>query len=239
MIVHVNEILDERLSLHEFDVLVFPGGFSFGDDLGAGKAMASKLLHRRSRSGSLMRDEIERFLGEGKYLLGICNGFQILVKMGLLPNTKGVMEQEVTLAVNASGKFEDRWCRCIATVPWRTPFLWGISTIDLPVRHGEGRLVIRDDAVRETILAQGLACLQYGDPSGKPTLEYPYNPNGSELACAGLTDSSGQVLGVMPHPEAFLSVYNHPNWGRKLQQASSDEGEGLAIFRHIVEHIQR
>jgi len=239
VVAHVNEIFEERCSMHEFDVVTLPGGFSFGDDLGAGKALANKLLHKRSRSGGLIRDEIERFLGDGKYLLGICNGFQILVKMGLLPNTSGTMEQEVTLTSNASGRFEDRWCRCSATVPWRTPFLWGISALDLPVRHGEGRLMIRNATVREAIVTQGLTCLQYCDESGRPTDEYPCNPNGSELACAGLTDVTGQILGMMPHPEAYLSIYNHPNWGRKVNGASSDEGEGLAIFRSIVEHVKR
>ncbi|MCU0612245.1 MAG: phosphoribosylformylglycinamidine synthase subunit PurQ [Candidatus Eisenbacteria bacterium] len=238
-IVHVNDLFDERCSLVDFNVLAFPGGFSFGDDLGAGKALANKLLHRRTRSGTLFRDRLERFLADGNHVIGICNGFQILVKMGLLPNTRGRMEQEVTLAANRSGRFEDRWCRCTAAVPWRTPFLWGISAIDLPVRHGEGRLIIRDEGIRRSILENGLNCLSYCDAAGMPTDDYPLNPNGSELACAGLTDVTGQILGMMPHPEAHVSIYHHPDWGRKIAEASSDEGAGLAIFRNIVEHLNR
>ncbi|MBN1425528.1 phosphoribosylformylglycinamidine synthase subunit PurQ [Candidatus Fermentibacteria bacterium] len=238
-IVHLNEIFDESRSINEFDVLALPGGFSFGDDLGAGKALANKLLHKRTASGVRFRDEIERFLGDGKFILGICNGFQILVKMGLLPDTAGRGEQEVTLTLNERGRFEDRWCRCVASMPWRTPFLWGISAIELPVRHGEGKLVIRDEVVRHAILSQGLNCLTYCDDAGRPTDEYPHNPNGSQLACAGLTDSSGQILGMMPHPEAYLSVYNHPNWGSGTFDQSSEAGEGLAVFRNIVEHVNR
>lgn len=238
-IVHLNDLLDERLSIHEFNVMALPGGFSFGDDLGAGKAMANRLLHRRTPSGVRFRDEIERFLGDGKFILGICNGFQILVKMGFLPDIAGRSEQEVTLTVNDSGKFEDRWCHCVASVPWRTPFLWRISAIELPVRHGEGRLVIRDEGVREAILSLGLNCLSYADRDGRPTPLYPFNPNGSELACAGLTDTTGQILGMMPHPEAYLSFYNHPNWARTAPDPGHEAGEGLALFRNIVEHLDR
>ncbi len=235
-VVHVNDLLDERCSLHEFDVLALPGGFSFGDDLGAGRALANRLLYRRTRAGARVVAHIERFLGDGKFILGICNGFQVLVKMGLLPNLRGRWEQEVSLVPNRSGRFEDRWVRLAASVPWRTPFLWGITTIDLPVRHGEGRLVAHEETLA-AIEELGLNCLSYCDPSGRPTDEYPYNPNGSALACAGLTDPSGQILGMMPHPEAYLSSFNHPNW--EGTEASSTDGAGLALFRNIVEYLGR
>lgn len=239
VVAHVNELFDGRCSLHDFDVLTLPGGFSFGDDLGAGKALANRLLWRRDHRGRTFGSELERYLGDGKYILGICNGFQVLVRMGLLPNTRGLMEQEVTLAPNASGRFEDRWCRCAVTVPSRTPFLFGLSTLELPVRHGEGRLLIRDEATREAIVSNGLNCLTYIDDTGRPTMEYPANPNGSALACAGLTDLTGQILGMMPHPEAYLSLFNHPDWGRKVREGASEEGDGLAIFRAIVAHRAR
>lgn len=235
-LVHVNDLFQEQASLHEFDILALPGGFSFGDDLGAGKALANKLLFRRTRSGKSFRAELERFLGDGKLILGICNGFQVLVKMGLVPNTRGVWQQEVTLAPNASGRFEDRWCRCAANPS--NPLLGGLGTLDLPVRHGEGRVVFADEGVQEAVVDGGLSAMAYVDDEGKPTLDYPANPNGSQMACAALTDRSGQILGMMPHPEAFLTVYTHPDWPRLVRRGEGPEGHGLAIFRALVRRVR-
>ncbi len=240
-IVHLNQIFKEKVSIHEYDILNFPGGFSFGDDLGSAKVLANKFKFKQMASGKRFIDEIERFLSDGHYITGVCNGFQALVKMGLLPNVGGSFEQEVTLTHNDSGKFEDRWVTCKVNPAGPSPFLKGIDLIDLPVRHGEGKLIIGSDAVREEILNQNLNCLTYADENGNPTAEYPMNPNGSELDCAGLSDSSGQVFGLMPHPEAFLSMYNHPDWGkRKVHGKVEDEkGEGLAVFVNIVKHIEK
>jgi phosphoribosylformylglycinamidine synthase len=238
-IAHLNELFLERIRLQDFDILNFPGGFSFGDDLGSGKVLANKLRYKRLSSGKLFFDDLQSFLKDGKHVLGVCNGFQALVKMGLLPNIGGSFEQEVTLTRNDSGIFEDRWVGC-ATAPLRaSPFLTGIGRIRLPVRHGEGKLVIRDDRIRKEIVSRGLNCLSYCDESGRPTQRYPDNPNGAELACAALSDASGQVLGIMPHPEAYLSFYNDPSWPqlRRSGQADGDAGEGLRIFQNIVRHV--
>lgn len=239
-IAHLNDVFLEKVSLHEFDILHFPGGFSFGDDLGSGKVLANKMRFKRLKGGDLFFDHLERFLADGHYILGICNGFQALVKMGLLPNIAGKFEQEVTLTRNNSAKFEDRWVRCSAN-PNVTPFLTGIERIDLPVRHGEGKLVMRDSAIEKAVVEKGLNCLTYVDGQGNPTGDYPANPNGSALHCAGLTDPTGHVFGLMPHPEAFLSLYNHPEWPTKKRHDPQlgDDGEGLAIFRNIVNHIAR
>ncbi len=241
VIVHLNDILVEGCSIHDFDVLNFPGGFSFGDDIASGKVLANKILHKKLPSGRTFIDEIRLFLDHKKYILGVCNGFQVLVKMGLLPDVFGNMDQEVTLTRNDSGKFEDRWCFCNVSPDTNSPFLQGIDRLSLPVRHGEGKLIFKNAALRQTILDHGLNCLSYADPDGEPTDQYPFNPNGSELNCAGLSDKSGQILGLMPHPEAFLSLYNHPNWGRLLRQnpEMSEEGEGLQIFKNIVAHIKQ
>ena len=238
-IVHLNDILVEGFSIHDFDVLNFPGGFSFGDDIASGKVLANKILHRKLRSGKTFIDEIRKFLEQKKYILGVCNGFQVLVKMGLLPDVFENLDQEVTLTRNDSGKFEDRWCVCKVSPETNSPFLQGIEQLPMPVRHGEGKLIFKDEAVRQTILEHGLNCLSYTDVEGNPTDEYPLNPNGSELNCAGLTDKSGQILGMMPHPEAFLSLYNHPNWGQLKRQNPdmSEEGDGLRLFKNIVAHI--
>ena len=235
---HLNDLFVGRAALEEYDALALPGGFSFGDDLGSGKVLANLVRLRRLDSGRTLLDELERFLGDGKLVLGICNGFQVLVKLGLLPNAGGRWEQEATLARNDSGRFEDRWCEHVVSPRSRSPFLAGLERIRLPVRHGEGRLVVRDERVREAIVERGLDCLAYADHDGRPTGRYPENPNGSELACAALSDPSGQVLGMMPHPEAFLSLYNDPTWPQlRRAGARSEEGQGLRIFHNAVRHV--
>ncbi len=239
-IVHFNELLAGVRSVRGYDVVNFPGGFSFGDDLGAGKALANKMRFCRLAGGRTLLDEIAAHLQAGGFVLGICNGFQVLVKCGLLPNVGGNLEQEVSLIVNDSGKFEDRWVHCRAEQPPHTPFLKGVNILALPVRHKEGKLVLRDDHIRAAILDQGLCALRYCDPDGKIATEYPARPNGAALSCAALTDPAGRVLGMMPHPEAYLSSYNHPDWARRRAAAGgSEEGEGLRLFRNIVDHIRR
>jgi phosphoribosylformylglycinamidine synthase len=233
-------VLHGHVSIHDFDILNFPGGFSFGDDLGSGVVLANKLRYRQTgASGRTLLDDIRQFIADGKYVLGICNGFQVLVKLGLLPNLGGDVTPEVTLTHNASGRYEDRWVTLRVNPAASTPFLKGIDTMEVPVRHGEGRLVVPDAATARAIEAAGLNCLSYIDANGDGTSQYPLNPNGAALNCAGLTDPTGQVFGLMPHPEAFLSAYNHPDWARRkrLRLGASEEGEGLRIFRNIVEHI--
>ncbi|MDB5233717.1 MAG: phosphoribosylformylglycinamidine synthase [Hymenobacter sp.] len=239
-IVHLNQVLHGQVSIHDFDILNFPGGFSFGDDLGSGVVLANKLRYRQTGAdGRTLLDDIKQFIADGKFVLGICNGFQVLVKLGLLPNLAGTVTPEVTLTHNASGRYEDRWVTLRVNPKASTPFLKGIDTLEVPVRHGEGRLVIPDAAISAAIEAGGFNCLSYLDANGDGTGVYPFNPNGAALNCAGLTDPTGQVFGLMPHPEAFLSAYNHPDWARRRRQnpSASEEGEGLRIFKNIVEHI--
>ena len=160
--------------------------------------------------------------------------------MGLLPNTNHDFEPEATLSNNNSGKFEDRWVYCKVNNASKTPFLKGIDVMALPARHGEGKLIFMDDAMRATVTEQGLNCLTYCTADGTETSEYPANPNGADLNCAGLTNPTGQVLGLMPHPEAYLSLFNNPNWGqiKRNNPEISEDGEGLKIFTNIVEHIK-
>ena len=238
-IVHLNQVLHGQVSIHDFDVLNFPGGFSFGDDLGSGVVLANKLRYRQTGAdGRTLLADIRQFIADGKFVLGICNGFQVLVKLGLLPNLGGDVTPEVTLTHNASGRYENRWVTLRVNPAAATPFLKGLTTLEVPVRHGEGRLVVPDAATRAAIEAAGLNCLSYVDANGDDTAVYPFNPNGAALNCAGLTDPSGQVFGLMPHPEAFLSAYNHPDWARRRRAGQKDEeGAGLRIFRNIVEHV--
>ena len=237
-ILHLNEIFIEGKSIHAYDILNFPGGFSFGDDIASGKVLANKIKYKQLPNGKTLLDEIKIFINDGKHVMGICNGFQMLVRLGLLPNLAGDFEQEVTLHHNDSGHYEDRWVYCRVENADKTPFLRGINLIELPVRHGEGKLIIKDAATRATILANGQNVLTYCTEAGEPTAEYPLNPNGAELNCAGLCDTTGRVFGLMPHPEAFLSLYNHPNWGKLKRDGIADErGAGLQFFTNIVSYI--
>ncbi|MCF7919206.1 MAG: phosphoribosylformylglycinamidine synthase subunit PurQ [Candidatus Cloacimonetes bacterium] len=240
-IVHLNDIFVGAVKLADFDILSFPGGFSFGDDLGSGKVLANKMKYKKMPDGRLFYDELKSFINAGKFIIGICNGFQFLVKMGLLPNTAGSFEQEVTLTSNDSYQYEDRWVYCKVNPQSSSPFLTGIDVIALPVRHGEGKLIINDKITGKMIIELGLNCLSYCDEEGNITPQYPLNPNGSDLNCAGLTDSTGRVFGMMPHPEAFLAFYNHPDWTRKKLEDPNhiETGEGLKIFANIVNFVKK
>lgn len=240
-IVHLNDIFLGKKSIHDFDILNFPGGFSFGDDLGSGKVLANKMKYKKTASGKAFLLEIEDFIADGKYIMGVCNGFQFLVKMGLLPDTAGEKIQEVTLTRNNSAKFEDRWCYLKVNPSCKTPFLEGINIIHLPVRHGEGKLIINDSEIQKNIQKNHLDSLHYCDSAGNITDIYPDNPNGSDLNCGALTDKTGQIFGLMPHPEAYLSLYNNPDWPsiKRNNPLISDDGEGLKIFRNIVNNFKK
>jgi phosphoribosylformylglycinamidine synthase len=238
-IIHFNELMNGRYDLHHYHILNFPGGFSFGDDIASGKVMSNKVKYKKMKSGKTFIEEIEDFLRNGNYILGICNGFQILVQLGLLPNLNHRFEPEVSLERNHSGKYEDRWVYCKVTPGCKSPFLKGIDVLPLPVRHGEGRLIIKDDTIRKQIKDSNLIALQYTDKEGSVSDIYPLNPNGSEFSAAGLTDISGHVFGLMPHPEAYLSIYNHPDWSVKRRHSPAFEEieTGQKMFQNIVNHI--
>ena len=239
-IYHLNDIFNGIINIHNYDILNFPGGFSFGDDLGSGKVLANKMKYKKMESGKTILEEIKIFLESGKFILGIWNGFQFLVKMGLLPNTHGNFDQEVTLTRNNSAKYEDRWVHLKKNPNSKTPFLKDIDVMPCPVRHGEGKLIIKDEVVKAEIINNNLNVFSYCNDDGNVTSEYPLNPNGADLDCAALTNPTGQVLGMMPHPEAFLSLYNHPNWGqiKRNNRDISEDGDGLQIFKNIVDHIE-
>lgn len=237
---HFNEVLLEGHDIHQYQLIHFPGGFSFGDDLASGKVMANKIRYKKLPNGNSLLDELKIFLNNGRFIMGICNGFQMLVRLGLLPNTRLSFAQQSSLLPNLSSQYEDRWVYCKVNPDSESPFLKGIDIIPLPVRHGEGRLLFGDDTLKQIVRTKSLNCLSYCLENGDLATEYPANPNGSELSCAGLCDPTGQVFGLMPHPEAFLSLYNHPNWPKMKRQNPqlSEEGWGLKFFKNIVQHIQ-
>jgi phosphoribosylformylglycinamidine synthase len=220
---HVGRILEQPDALREFQILTIPGGFSYGDDLGAGRILAAR-LHR-------LGDALLAFRDRGGLMLGICNGFQVLVKAGLLPD--GTTQTPATLARNESGHFESRWV-WLAPTPGLSPFVTDAEPIELPVAHGEGRFLMTDPAAVSALEAAGQVVLKYIDESGRATQAYPANPNGSLGALAGLCDRTGRVFGLMPHPERHVDPLQHPRWTRS---GPKSEGDGLRIFRSAVRSL--
>jgi phosphoribosylformylglycinamidine synthase subunit PurQ / glutaminase len=223
--IHINRLREQPGLLQRFQVLVVPGGFTYGDDVAAGKILANQLAH-------FLGDALHRFRAADKLILGICNGFQALLKAGLIlpPGEDGPL---ATLTNNESGKFEDRWIHLRAT-PGRCPFLKDYETLEVPVAHGEGRFLCRESWMLQGLQQTGQVVLRYVDASGQPG-PYPINPNGSQGDVAGVCDASGRVLGLMPHPERHVLPTQHPRWTR---QGLAPEGDGLKLFRNAVEYFR-
>ncbi|MEI6043640.1 MAG: phosphoribosylformylglycinamidine synthase I [Chloroflexota bacterium] len=223
---HINEIAGAEASekLERYAALAIPGGFAYGDDLGAGKLLANDLLYR-------LQEPFARFVEAGKPVLGVCNGFQVLAKSGLFG--------EVTLLPNRSGRFECRWSWLQNAGGNNCLFTKGIEQIYLPVAHGEGRVMVGGDNPATTLKnleENGQVVLKYTNPEGA-AVEYPYNPNGSVADIAGICNPSGTVFGLMPHPERFISPLQHPRWTRLQGHEGGlalTEGEGLKIFKNAV-----
>ncbi|MBI5502855.1 MAG: phosphoribosylformylglycinamidine synthase subunit PurQ [Deltaproteobacteria bacterium] len=227
-----------RASLDGYEVLVLPGGFMDGDDLGSARACAHRMRCTRPRPGGpTMLEEIVAFVRRGGLVLGICNGFQLLVKVGLLPGGADDPRPVTTLGPNVRGRFEDRWVRLLPDAASPCVFTKGLSEFELPVRHGEGRLLFVDDAVRQATVERHLVPLRYS-LSGLPTDRYPFNPNGSEDNAAALCDATGRIFGLMPHPEAFVTRTQHPRWTREPRDLLPEEGAGLRLFRNAVEALR-
>jgi phosphoribosylformylglycinamidine synthase len=222
--VHINRLREQPSALHRYQVLVVPGGFTYGDDVGAGKILANQLAH-------YLGDALRRFRDADKLILGVCNGFQVLLKAGLIipPDEEGPL---ATLTHNASGKFEDRWIYLQAN-PARCPFLTGYDRLYLPVAHGEGNFICRAPWILKGLEQTGQIVLRYVDAAGRPG-PYPVNPNGSQGDVAGVCDASGRVLGLMPHPERHVLPTQHPRWTR---QGLAEEGDGLRLFRNAVSYF--
>lgn len=228
--VHLNDLLDGHRRLAEFHILAFIGGFSFGDHIGAGTVFANRIKYQ-------MRAPLQEFVAAGKLIIGICNGFQTITRLGLVPALDGdYFSQQVALAQNTQGVFRDDWILLKADPRSPCVFTRGIDLLPLPIRHGEGCFVADSDALLARLEAEHLVCLRYADPeTGEPTSEFPKNPNGSTHAIAGICDRTGRVFGLMPHPEAYLSPFNHPHWQRqKINGVLPEAGLGLKIFENAV-----
>jgi phosphoribosylformylglycinamidine synthase len=217
---HVNRLRASPDALDRFQILTIPGGFSYGDDLGAGRVLATRL-------GTVLGDAMRRFHDRGGLILGICNGFQVLLRSGLLPG--GKCNCRATLAHNASGHFEARWVRLMPH-PGLSPFVAFTEPIELPVAHGEGKLVAASPADLDNLEQAGQIILQFCNLEARPTQEYPANPNGSARAIAGICDPTGRIFGLMPHPERHIDPLHHPRWTRR-GGLLAHEGDGLHIFK--------
>lgn len=238
-IVHISELLAGSVRLDDFHFLNLTGGFLDGDDLGSAKAQANRFKYARvDELNEHLLDQLLQFIADGKPILGVCNGFQLMVKMGLLPAFDGkYLEQVATLTFNDCGRFQDRWVYLKNNPASPSIFTRGIEKgIYLPIRHGEGKFVTASTGVLDRIEAMNLAVLKYSDAAyAAPTMEFPLNPNGSIHAIAGICDESGRLMGLMPHPEAFYHRTNHPRWTR---EELPEEGDGLILFRNAADYVR-
>ena len=227
--IHVQRLIEDPTVGSEFQILCIPGGFSYGDDIAAGRILAQRLsVH--------LRRLVEEFLDSDKLMIGICNGFQVLMRLGVF-----FADQKspalATLALNHQARFEDRWVHLSVTES-NSVFLKGLKHLYLPIAHAEGRFVLRDPAAASELFGLSQLGLRYSDDSGQVSdqcLPFPENPNGSDLNVAGISDPTGRIFGLMPHPERYIDPTQHPYWTRL--ENLPEHGDGLNIFRNAVNYF--
>jgi phosphoribosylformylglycinamidine synthase I len=235
-LLHINRLLEQRRLMEEFQILAIPGGFSYGDDIAAGRIFANQIAHHLS-------DAFRDFVTAGKPIIGVCNGFQVLVKTELLPGPlAGMTGQNCTLTNNDCGRFIDRWLNLL---PRSRKCIWTAELdparpLAMPIAHGEGKFVPANDAVRRALWDQDQVALVYATPAGEPAAgSFPDNPNGSTDDIAGVCDATGLVFGLMPHPERYVTPLQHPAWARQRAEGIlPGSGDGLAIFANAVRHVR-
>jgi phosphoribosylformylglycinamidine synthase I len=216
---HINQLIRREKRLSDYQAMVIPGGFVYGDDIAAGKVLANELKIK-------LGEDISRFVDNGGLILGICNGFQVMAKAGILPDIKQQNAPPLTLATNDSGKFECRWVHLMIERKSPCVFTQGIDSMYLPVAHGEGKLITDMRGLREIH-----SVLYYTDELGNAQAGYPYNPNGSMNNIAGVCDPTGRIFALMPHPERHVRFTQHPQWTRRN---AKEFGDGFAIFQNAV-----
>jgi phosphoribosylformylglycinamidine synthase I len=227
-LLHINRLLEDPRLFERFQILCIPGGFSYGDDVAAGRILGNQILHHLS-------DEMARFKAGGKLILGICNGFQVLIRSGVLLDSDPQFGPPATLTYNDSGKYEDRWVK-LETRGRKSVFLRGIDSMYLPVAHAEGKFVTRAADVLRRLETEDQLVLRYvSQRSGSDAAEYPDNPNGSVGGVAGICDVTGRVLGLMPHPERHIDPTHHPRWTRRQL---GEVGDGLQVFVNAVKYFE-
>ncbi|MFH2204506.1 MAG: phosphoribosylformylglycinamidine synthase I [Elusimicrobiota bacterium] len=223
--VHIRELKTGKKKVFDYAILAIPGGFSYGDDVSAGRILANEIRNRVK--------DIRAFIRSGRPVLGICNGFQALVKAGILPYSPSG-EQVASLAHNDTNRFETRWVRLRLNLQSQSLFTQGLpEIIELPVAHAEGRFVVKSPKILETLKKSRAIIMQYVNEEGKFS-GFPYNPNGSLFNIAAITNPEGNCLGMMPHPERYTTRYHHPSWTR---HTFVKDGVGLEIFRNAVKYV--
>ena len=237
--VHINTLIKGDVRLGDFQILAFGGGFSWGDDHGAGVIQALKLKN------NIGKDLLD-FVAAGKLIIGICNGFQALVNLGLLPGLDNdYTKRTVAVTYNDCGNFRDQWVRMVPDEDSPCVFTKGLGVSDYPVRHGEGKFMA-DPELIERLKAKHLVVFRYADKNGTPANgAFPANPNGSQDDIAGICDPTGRIFGLMPHPEGYNHVTNHPDWPRQ-KEAAARRGEsakdnvttGIRLFENGVNYIK-
>ncbi|WP_432800203.1 phosphoribosylformylglycinamidine synthase subunit PurQ [Poriferisphaera sp. WC338] len=217
---HLNDLIANPQQIASFDLIGFPGGFSYGDDIAAGRIFANRVKHR-------LLEPLQAAVERGTAIIGICNGFQVLVKLGLLPDpTKAV--QVTTLADNTEGRFLDRWVTQVTDPDTKCIWTKGLDQYELPIAHGEGRFVVENDSVLADLESAGLIAIRYGAGD---------NPNGSTDDIAGICDPTGLILGLMPHPERFVDPTHYPQWTRQNADFMKQTPAGLVFFQNAVQHV--
>ena len=236
--VHINRLISGQVDLDQFEIMVFGGGFSWGDDHGAGVVQAVRM---KTHIG----DKIQAFIEKGRLVIGICNGFQVLVNLGLLPGLdNNYTRRSVALTNNDCGNFRNAWVTLKPNPNSKCIFTKNIGVLELPVRHGEGKF-ITDDKTLERLVTNDQVALQYARPDGQPANQvFPFNPNGSLHDIAGICDPSGRIFGLMPHPEAYNCWTNHPDWTRDKAFRQSKEKPkvdkltpGVQVFKNAVDFL--
>ena len=225
---HINRLLEKPDIFEGFQILCVPGGFCYGDDIAAGRILGNQIQHH-------LAEQMDKFKAQGKLILGICNGFQVLMKSPVLLEPDREKGPAATLTLNDSGRYEDRWVN-LAVKSTKCVFLKGIERMYLPVAHAEGKFVARDDATLKKLDFIGQLALRYVSQraNGAGPVQFPDNPNGSQADVAGICDSTGRVLGLMPHPERHIDPTQHPRWTRG---EANSVGDGLQIFVNAVQYF--
>jgi phosphoribosylformylglycinamidine synthase len=232
---HINQLIESPAQLADYQVLCLPGGFSYGDDIAAGRILASRIERH-------LGDAIDQFVASDRLVLGICNGFQVMMRLGIFFPRAVRATASATLARNDHGRFEDRWVY-LKTASTQCVFLRDIERMHLPMAHAEGKFVIASEQIADRLAAAGQLALRYcpapGDSSSGQSadqrLPFPENPNGSDRNVAGICDPTGRVFGLMPHPERHIDPTQHPSWTRRAHQP--ERGEGFAVFANAVSYF--
>ncbi len=234
-IVHINDLIENPKLLEQYQILAIPGGFSYGDDTGSGNAFAQKMR-------LALMSELKKFIERDTLTIGICNGCQILVNLGLVPALSEYGERDVAVTYNASARYQCRWIDI--KIENDSPWLKDIETLHIPVAHGEGRFMM-EDTTHQTLVENNQIAARYIAPSGQAANgQFPYNPNGSYDDIAAMTDKTGRVLAIMPHPERGMFTWQRDDYAEIKDKAQregtelSDETDGLKIFQNAAKYFE-